>query len=75
MPQDEWSQFLRLVHHSDHRKALAAQGDETWGNTQLIARAAKEYSLSKEDLGLAESLVGRVSTYQTVVSTQIASKS
>ena len=60
---DDWNEFLRLVHHNDHTKALAAEGDETWENIQLVARAAKEYSGSKEDLGLVESLVGRVSLY------------
>lgn len=59
----EWDTLLKLRHHVEDFKAQAEQGDETWGNLQLMARAAHEYSDSKEDLGLVETLVARVSSF------------
>ena len=52
--------FLSLRHHVDDFKAQAQRGDETYQNIQLMARAGTEYSGSAEDLGLVETLVGRV---------------
>ena len=60
IPASDWDRFYELRHHADNFKAQAAAGDETWGNVQLMARAAKEYSGSPEDLGRVELLVARV---------------
>ena len=57
---EEWEKFIELRHHLDDFKAQAQDGDETYQNLQLMARAATEYSNSTEDLGLVETLVGRV---------------
>ena len=60
LPAEEWEKFIKLRHHLDDFKTQAQQGDETYQNLQLMARAATEYSNSTEDLGLVETLVGRV---------------
>ena len=57
---------MRLQHHLDDFKAVdTPAGKEQWQNIQLMARAAKEYSGSREDLGLIESMFGRVSSTHT----------
>lgn len=53
---------MKLQHHLDYFKAQKhPQGENTWENIQLIARAAKEYSASNEDMGRVEAMIGRVS--------------
>lgn len=60
----DWNAFLRLQHHMAETEAGAAKGSEYLKNMienlQLMARAGKEYSESQENLGLIETLVGRV---------------
>lgn len=60
IPVSDWDRFLDLRDHADDFKTQATADDETWGNVQLMARAAKEYSGSPEDLGRVELLVARV---------------
>lgn len=58
---------MKLQHHLDYFKAEKhPQGENTWENIQLIARAAKEYSASNEDMGRVEAMIGRVSGIQSM---------
>ena len=62
LPSTDWEAFMKLQNHLDYFKAQKnSQGTNTWENLQLIARAAKEYSGSNEDLGRVEAMIGRVS--------------
>ncbi|MCJ1388083.1 hypothetical protein MMC18_000927 [Xylographa bjoerkii] len=61
LPQSDWEGFLNLQHHLEDFKAQKEpQGHNTWENIQLMARAAKEYSGTKEDIGKLEGMVGRI---------------
>ncbi|MCJ1249215.1 hypothetical protein MMC30_006438 [Trapelia coarctata] len=61
LPSTDWEAFMKLQHHLDYFKAQKnPQATNTWENIQLIARAAKEYSGSNEDLGRVEAMIGRI---------------
>ncbi|MCJ1378416.1 hypothetical protein MMC17_001514 [Xylographa soralifera] len=61
LPQSDWEGFLSLQHHlEDFKSQKAPQSDNTWENIQLMARAATEYSGTKEDMGKIEGMVGRI---------------
>ena len=63
LADNDWDAFIRLQHHLDDFKAVdTSAGKEQWQNIHMMARAAKEYSGSREDLGLVESMMGRVSS-------------
>jgi len=67
LPSSDWEAFTKLQHHLDYFKAQKhPQGENTWENIQLIARAAKEYSALKEDMGRVEAMIGRVSVIQSM---------
>ena len=68
LPAADWTKFLKLRHHIEDFKSKAAKGDETYQNLQLMSRAAVEYSKSDEDLGLVETLVGRVRLLSCILS-------
>ncbi len=58
LSDSEWSKLTQLQHHvEDFRKQKTTNEAE---NFALMAKAAKKYSGSKEDLDLVESLLGRV---------------
>lgn len=62
LPPSDWEAFMKLQHHLDDFKTQKnPQGPNNWENLQLIARATKEYSGAKEDLGSVEAMIGRVS--------------
>ena len=60
----DWNSFLKLQHQMRETEAGAAKGNEylknMMENLQLMARSGKEFSGSQENLGLIETLVGRV---------------
>ncbi|MCJ1413659.1 hypothetical protein MMC19_007781 [Ptychographa xylographoides] len=61
LPEYEWEAFMRLQHHlDDFKRQRDSDSQTTWENIQLMARAAKEYSGSKDELGRIEGMMGRV---------------
>jgi hypothetical protein len=57
---DDWNDLFNLQHHIQDFKQLGGSDNETYGNIQLMARAAQEYGKTGDDLGLVEQLGGRV---------------
>lgn len=57
LSDSEWLKLTSLRHHlSDLKKRDQNEG----GDIDLMAKAVQKYSGTKEDLGLVESLLGRV---------------
>ena len=61
MPEDQWTAFQLLEHHTDKFRQIKGQGGaESWENIQLMAKATKEYSQCGESLSYVETLICRV---------------
>ena len=56
---NDWKAIIRLLNHRDEFRSSPAHA-ETLQDIQLIARAAKEYAGSPEQLSFVEDLLSKV---------------
>ncbi|MCJ1306783.1 hypothetical protein MMC25_000426 [Agyrium rufum] len=72
IPDEDWGALMKLGHHlDDFRNAGAEGGAETWQNVELMAKAAKEYSGTKESLEFVQMVICRIMTNTLTLTTPV----